>query len=66
MSNTTWDGTRPAPTIPPERAILTDLIAELRDDAQSSRLFGGDLMHGPRVLSRLDRAEQRLREVQGE
>ncbi len=31
MSDATWDGTRPAPTVPPERAILTDLIAEMRD-----------------------------------
>jgi len=46
--------------------ILEDLIAELRDDAQHARLFGGDVMSTPRVLARLDRAEQRLREIQGE
>lgn len=30
MSDGTWDGTRPAPTVPPERAILLDLIERLR------------------------------------
>lgn len=48
------------------RVILQDLIAELRDDAQSARALGGDLMDRSRVLSRLDRAEARLREVQGD
>ena len=47
-------------------SILQDLIAGLRAYAQHARLFGGDVMSTPRVLARLDRAEARLREVQGE
>ena len=36
------------------------------DDAQSARALGGDLMDRTRVLSRLDRAEARLREIGGD
>lgn len=49
----------PWPTdLPPERAILTDLIAELRDwDSYYCKAAAADIA---------DRAEARLREVQGE
>ena len=45
----------------PIRDILTDLIAELRDDGKSARIFGGDQMNAAAVSARLDRAEQRLK-----
>ena len=46
---------------PPERAILTDLIAELRGNAGG---FPGAT--GRWLRAQADRAEARLREVQGE
>ena len=48
---------------PPERAILQDLIAELRDGVDSD-LLGPDSQV---LLTQLaDRAEARLKEIQGE
>lgn len=61
----------PWPTdLPPERAILTDLIAELRSEWET--FVAGDghrsirMKDGDWVKAAADRAEARLREVQGE
>ena len=56
---------------PPERAILTDLIAELRDGGCWERFIAGDgytsIGHNDGWAKDIaDRAEARLREVQGE
>ena len=58
MSDTTWDGTRPAPTVPPERAILLDLIERLRAGHPT---FGDEPPLW--VKTALYAAEARLREV---
>ncbi len=48
---------------PPERVILTDLIAELRDGCARQEEAVGPLITTHRVREHLDRAEARLREV---
>ena len=68
MSDTTWDGTRPAPTVPPERAILTDLIAELRKEpVQCSDPYCA-CPDCPQewILTEADRAEARLKGLNDE
>lgn len=55
-----------APYQPPERAILLDLIAELVGDDGDGHELTGDDKHGCQVCAAIDRAEARLREVQGE
>ena len=57
-----WEAINPRPIPPPERAILTDLIAELRELNQDRD--GG--MWADDVHDCADRAEARLKEVQGE
>jgi len=49
---------------PPERAILTDLIAELR--AEPGREVYSALGHVEQLLAAADRAESRLRELTGD
>ncbi len=51
---------------PPERAILTDLITELRDRADECGAADGWRLPGAVMRVYADRAEARLREVQGE
>ena len=51
---------------PPERAILADLITELVGNDGDGHELTGDDKHGCQVCAAIDRAEARLREVQGE
>ncbi len=52
--------------VPPERAILIDLIAELVGDDGDGHELTGDDKHGCQVCAAIDRAEARLREVTGD
>jgi len=59
------------PCAPPERSILTDLIAELRSTCNLWQASGKNgvvhrVMPISEVIRLADRAEARLREVQGE
>lgn len=63
-----WEAINPRPIPPPERAILTDLIAEQRE-LHHRMGFACSLCvtEWPcQCVESLDRAEARLREVQGE
>ena len=57
-SDNYWDALHPPRPAPPEREILTDLIAESR------AWLAGD--HPEPMVWMLDRAERRLRQVRGE
>jgi hypothetical protein len=48
---------------PPERAILTDLIAELVGDDGDGHELTGDDKHGCQVCAAIDRAEARLQQI---
>ena len=53
-------------TAPAERAILTDLIAELVGDDGDGHELTGDDEDGCQVCAAIDRAEARLRKVTDE